>query len=283
MNLELTVINNQNLSEVYTDDAALETLLKSIATYCKSIALSAESEASRKEISSLAYKIARSKTAIDDAGKSIVEEWKKKSAGIDARRKVAREFLDALKKEISQPLQEYEEREKMRVQMIQNQILEIKKIGLVDQVRVITDAQLQAPEKYIVILNQLEKIVIDDSYAEFVNDAIAAKTLAQQQISGLLTRANEKELRDAEKKAQAQEQDKKEVTFKIPENGNTFNARELCINQSKILCTAKAKIEFFEIERTGAMRVKIHLSDNDFITATVDLADVAKLKFFINE
>lgn len=62
----------------------------------------------RKEIASTAYKVARSKTVIDDAGKKLVAEWKAKSADVDASRRQAREFLDALKERVRKPLTKWE-------------------------------------------------------------------------------------------------------------------------------------------------------------------------------
>lgn len=72
-------------------------------------------EAGRKAVASLAYKVARTKTAIDNEGKSLVEGEKKRLALIDAERKKVRDRLDALKEEVRKPLDEYEEVEKARV------------------------------------------------------------------------------------------------------------------------------------------------------------------------
>lgn len=68
----------------------------------------------RKAIASLAYKVARSKTALDDMGKGLVEETKKQVALIDADRRVIRDRLDALKDEVRKPLDDFEAAEKAR-------------------------------------------------------------------------------------------------------------------------------------------------------------------------
>jgi colicin import membrane protein len=65
----------------------------------------------RAAISSLAFKVARSKTALDDLGKNLVAEWKAKSALVDAERRRVRERLDALRDEVRRPLTEWEEME----------------------------------------------------------------------------------------------------------------------------------------------------------------------------
>ena len=54
----------------------------------------------RATIASLAHRVARSKTIIDDAGRELTAEMKAKVAAIDAERRRARESLDALKAEV---------------------------------------------------------------------------------------------------------------------------------------------------------------------------------------
>ena len=72
-------------------------------------------DAGREAIKSLAYKVARSKTALDDMGKEVVAEWKTKSGKVDAERKIIRDRLDALRDEVRGPLTAWEEAEKRRV------------------------------------------------------------------------------------------------------------------------------------------------------------------------
>ncbi|MBE7186034.1 MAG: hypothetical protein INR68_16680 [Methylobacterium mesophilicum] len=69
----------------------------------------------REAIKSLAYKITRTKTAIDAAGKTLNEEARAKINVVDAARRVARERLDHLAEEVRRPLTEWEEAEKARV------------------------------------------------------------------------------------------------------------------------------------------------------------------------
>lgn len=83
-------------------------------------------EEGRKEIASMAYKVARTKTALDDAGKSLTEDWKKKAAVIDAQRKIVRETLDALKDKIRKPLDEFEVAEENRVNERKERIAKIE-------------------------------------------------------------------------------------------------------------------------------------------------------------
>lgn len=68
----------------------------------------------RKAIAALAYKVARTKTAIDDAGKKLNEEARASIAKVDEARRDIRERLDALKDEVRKPLTEWEAAEEKR-------------------------------------------------------------------------------------------------------------------------------------------------------------------------
>ena len=63
----------------------------------------------RKEIASLAHKVAQSKTFLDNMGKDVKEKYKKIIDPIDKERKTIRDELDALKEEVRRPLTEWEE------------------------------------------------------------------------------------------------------------------------------------------------------------------------------
>lgn len=71
-------------------------------------------EKGRKEIASLAYKVTRSKTAIDDAGKKLNEDARAKINAVDAQRRKIREELETLAAEVRKPLTEWEAAEDAR-------------------------------------------------------------------------------------------------------------------------------------------------------------------------
>lgn len=72
-------------------------------------------EKGRKEIIALAFKITRSKTALDKMGMEHVAELKKAAGVVDADRRIIRERLDALKDEVRMPVTEYEAAEEHRI------------------------------------------------------------------------------------------------------------------------------------------------------------------------
>lgn len=73
-------------------------------------------EKGRKAIASLAYDVARTKTAIDDAGKKLNEEARARINAVDEARREIRQQLDALKVEVRRPLTEWEQAEDVRLE-----------------------------------------------------------------------------------------------------------------------------------------------------------------------
>jgi hypothetical protein len=80
----------------------------------------------RNAIASMAYKVARSKTALDDMGKQLVADWKSKASAVDAERRTIRDRLDALKDEVRQPLTDWENADKLRIEEHEKAILDIE-------------------------------------------------------------------------------------------------------------------------------------------------------------
>lgn len=106
-------LTNLTAADVYGNQEALEAILTEIEQAARSITPpDVSTKAGRDAVSSLAYKVARSKTFLDDKlGKPLVADWKAKAKTVDALRKLARDRLDALKAEVRQPLTDYEQAE----------------------------------------------------------------------------------------------------------------------------------------------------------------------------
>ena len=104
----------ENPAELFKP-GGLDPILQSIEARVREFDLDISTERGRREVASLARKIASSKTFIDDAGKMMVAEWKEQAKVVDRERAKARDFLDRLKDEIRAPLTEFEERDKRRI------------------------------------------------------------------------------------------------------------------------------------------------------------------------
>lgn len=95
--------------------SGIESILKQIEELAGTAPKNAETPENRKAIVSMAYKVARTKTALDGLGKQLIETEQEKIKAVNAQRRVVTERLDALRAEIRKPVDEYEAMEEKRV------------------------------------------------------------------------------------------------------------------------------------------------------------------------
>jgi hypothetical protein len=124
----LALVETVTASQVFIEKG-LDPILTRIDTEARSLALDISTDKGRKEIASLAHKIAKSKTALDKLGKDLVAGWKDQAKKVDQERARAWDFLESLQKEIRQPLTEWEDREKDRVAKHEASLAEIAQGG----------------------------------------------------------------------------------------------------------------------------------------------------------
>ena len=112
--------SGQNAMEVFTGDfdVTLDPILKRVRAQIDDylrIDRDPSNPKDREATKSFAYKIARSKTALDAAGKAVVDDLKALPKKIDANRFKTREMLDAWRDEVLGPVTKWELEEKARV------------------------------------------------------------------------------------------------------------------------------------------------------------------------
>lgn len=103
---------------VLTDKEKFSDFYKAMKAECDALEIDLETEKGRKAIASMAYKVARTKTAIDDAGKKLNEEARARINAVDESRREIRTQLDALKDEVRRPLTEWENAEEARQKQV---------------------------------------------------------------------------------------------------------------------------------------------------------------------
>ncbi|ELZ3153130.1 hypothetical protein LNM76_08320 [Klebsiella pneumoniae] len=115
--MDLVVIEKRNAMAVFTNNDQLDPLIEAIEKEARSLVPDVTTKKGRDAIASMAHKVARSKTYIDNAGKDLVAELKALPKQIDESRRVVRERLDALKDEVRRPLTEWEaEQERIKAE-----------------------------------------------------------------------------------------------------------------------------------------------------------------------
>ncbi|WP_448876304.1 hypothetical protein [Enterobacter hormaechei] len=118
---DLVVIEKQNAMAVFTTKEQLDPIIEVIEKEARSLVPDVSTRKGRDAIASMAHKVARSKTYIDNAGKDLVAELKALPKQIDESRRIVRERLDALKDEVRRPLTEWEaEQERIKAEEAMN-------------------------------------------------------------------------------------------------------------------------------------------------------------------
>lgn len=125
----ILTIPEDNIPTVFSS-GGIEPILKKIKEEITPLIFDVSTAQGRKDIASMAYKVARTKTYIDKVGKEYVDDIKKQAGVIDKERKKAKDTLTALQDEIRKPLTEWEEAEKKRKDDILAKIEEIRILGV---------------------------------------------------------------------------------------------------------------------------------------------------------
>lgn len=179
-------------AEALFGSGQVETIVSAIEAQVRAEVIDIASPDGRKAAKSLAYKVARSKTILDEIGKEHVAEIKAQSAKIDAERKTLRDRLDALKAEVSRPVDQWEEAEADRVSGHENALVMI----------------IQAPAfahnaNAAVIRERIEAVasLFARDWQEFKERADVAVTEALATLSGALAEAEQREKDAAELEA----------------------------------------------------------------------------------
>lgn len=198
---------------VLTDKEKFSQFYEAIKEECDRHEPDLTTEKGRKEIASLAYKVARTKTAIDEAGKKLNEEARARINAVDEARRDIRRQLDDLKDEVRRPLTEWEEAEKLREEKAAQQLRELQEMGRID-----FDDTAETVKARI---DELMAIIIDpDVHAAGAEMAQKAKASALESLNSAherlvreeAERAELERLRaaEAERERQAEEQRQRE-------------------------------------------------------------------------
>jgi colicin import membrane protein len=236
----LTTIETLTPATVFAP-GGVEAIISKLEADVRAIKTDISTDAGRKEIASLAYKVARSKTALDEMGKTLVSDIKAQAAKIDAERRVIKDRLDALKDEIRKPLTDWEDAEKNRV------------AGHEQALAAMTQPLALAPtansSELRAFLDEVNKIAQRD-WQEFSARATGTADEVRKSLNGYLAAATKREEEAAELarlRAEQAEREKKEREERI--------AREAA-EKAKAEAEAKAKREAEEAARKAAAEQK---------------------------
>lgn len=163
----------------------------------------------RAAIAAVAYKVARTKTALDELGKEYVADLKKRTKEVDAERKTIRDRLDVLRDTVRKPLTDWENAENTRIEEHQQALADIEAVALVlDPDPTSMDVQDR--------IDRLNRIGGNRDWQEFQKRADAARQTALEKLVKMLEAAKRREAERAELETlrlqQAEHAKKAEVT-----------------------------------------------------------------------
>lgn len=188
---ELVVIPEESVLQVFTTPNGLDPYLQKIRGVIDGFTPNVSTLAGRKEIASIAYKVAKAKTAIDGLGKDLVAELKKQPALVDAERKRMRDLLDEWKDEVRKPLTDYEAAEETRKQEREAWIDGLRRNPLAVQQTTADEIRLSVGE--------IESIVIDGEWLdEYETEARRVKESTLTMLRNALAERERYEAEQAE-------------------------------------------------------------------------------------
>ena len=200
MSTELTVIEQPKALELF-EKGGIRDVIGNIRKEVLSIVTDPTTDKGRKEIASLAYKVARTKSALDEAGKQLTEEARKTVDRVNEERRFARTELDKLKDEVRRPLTEYEEREKARI---------ARHEAMIENLAAYPEAQYDTSREAAQALSDLDSIAVTDAMEEFRAKAEQVKADSIAKLVAIRDRLKQAEDERAELERLRKEKEERE-------------------------------------------------------------------------
>ncbi|HGV0230959.1 TPA: hypothetical protein ACNFRK_001125 [Klebsiella pneumoniae] len=192
---DLVVIEKKNAMAVFTNNDQLDPLIEAIEKEARSLVPDVTTKKGRDAIASMAHKVARSKTYIDNAGKDLVAELKALPKQIDESRRVVRERLDALKDEVRRPLTEWEaEQERIKAEEAML-ALHVEALAMNEEFDRQLAARIESDHEIALLMND----AFDRVQAEKKAEAERQRIFREEEM---VRRAEEKAKREAAEQAQ---------------------------------------------------------------------------------
>lgn len=180
-------------AETFTDDAEFEKLYSQVNEAVKKHVPDLTTKTGRDAIASVAYKVARTKTALIAQGKKLTEDWRDKTKKVNAACNTIEERLDALRDNVRKPLTDWQAAEDAR--------LDGHKENLDFLLSYINTPPGNSSADLKIMLAEIEDKAVDASWEEFQDRAAVAKADAVGALTRLIAVAEKQEADAAELEA----------------------------------------------------------------------------------
>lgn len=188
----IAVPSEEKRIEFYTGgEATARPMLNWVRDHIDQFQGDASTEEGRKAIKSFVYRIVRTRTLIDDAGKELNAKQKEIPKQIDATRKLIRDTLEAWEAEVRAPVTEWEAAEQKRVDAIKGRLAELQQI--------IADMREWPSETLRGFLGSISKdVYTDENFGEYLHAAIELRDQAIARLNDRIPAAEQRERDKAE-------------------------------------------------------------------------------------
>ncbi|TKI03546.1 hypothetical protein [Martelella alba] len=183
-----------DLEAAFISDDYISNLIAEITQKASSVVGDINTTKGRGVYISMSSNVRKTKAAIDEAGKNLVAEMKKRPALVDASRKRVRDALDELAVEIRRPVTEWEQAEEDRKETIRKRLAYLRALGDVidDAGNYLDSVDIQGR------LAEAKLVALDDKWQEFATEAGVAKDATVRKLELAFTEARKREEETAE-------------------------------------------------------------------------------------
>lgn len=187
--LELQVRDNPAV--IVTDRKKEDDFYEHVKREVESFVPDLSTEAGRRAVASLAYKVTRTKTAIDEAGKRLNASLREQIDAVDESRRRIREKFDALRDQARRPLTEWEESEAKRKSHCAMILKEFADLSVVISGQTSAIVSMR--------LNRVQQIIVDPNlFLDSYDDALATRASTIATLKGAIARLEQEEADRAE-------------------------------------------------------------------------------------
>lgn len=177
--------------QVFTTDEALDRIYAEVEAKVTGVVYDMSTKKGRDQCASDAYKVARSKAAVEKLGAKLSAEYKEIPKKIDASRRRIKERFDALQEQIRQPLNEWEKAEDARQAKHNQNLMHLHQYAA-NASQQLDSATLRN------MLDSVKAVLVDESWEEFEAEAHRAKDKALEALSTALAAREKYEAEQAE-------------------------------------------------------------------------------------
>lgn len=221
---ELIVLQPITAVAVFGTEGGSESVIDAIRKQVEALKLDISTNKGRDQIRSVARKIASTKIALDEEGKTLKAGMQKTVDLVDAERKKIRDALDEMKEQVRKPLTDWENAEKKRVQDREDRISVIASLSkfevepTVDHIQIRIDQlselssfdwqefSMRASETISATKYELERLL--DSRIKYDQDQAELERLRKEQAEREQKEREERIAREAAEKARKEAEEK---------------------------------------------------------------------------